>query len=308
MYLKYATAAGLALLLATLVQAQTPPFGHRGTQPNQPTQPGQVTQPTTQPGQTQPGQATPQQTQPGQVTQPTTAPMQPGLLQPNQPTQPGLVTQPVPQPGQAGQARPGQADVQLPVGQTTPFPQALFRMNDVARSLNVTQLQTERLNQITQQLQDRFRVDLNNINGLTGLTPQERAARLQQLNQQYNLTWMNGAQNVFDAQQMNRYRQLSLQFGGFRSLADPQIQRQLNLTNDQAQQLTGVNLWSQQQLQGIAQQAATDPSQAAVLYRNYQAQAQTRLNGILSPDQQRAWQGMVGDPFNFQMSDFIPQP
>jgi len=175
-------------------------------------------------------------------------------------------------------------------------------MDNVSRSLNLTNLQTERLNRMTQQLQDHYRTELSSLGNLT---PQERAARTQLMLQQYNNGWMTGARNVFNEQQQSRYRQLELQSGGFTAFTDAQVQRQLSLTNSQLQQLSAANQWNQQQLQNINRQAASDPNKGLVLYRDYQAQRQTRLNGVLTAQQQQLWQGMVGDPHNFPPS-FLP--
>jgi hypothetical protein len=206
-----------------------------------------------------------------------------------------------------GQTQPPSAQPAQPsLGQAGPYPVALYRMDNVSRALNLSQLQTERLNQLSQQIQERYRNDLNNVNALTGLTPQERAARLEQLTQQYNGAWLTGAQNVLSEAQLGRYRQLGLQIGGFHAFTDLQVKRQLNLTNMQVQQLNAARQWSQQQVQNIATQAALNPNQAAGLYRDYLAQSQTRLNGILTPEQQRMWQGMIGEPFSFQQNPLRP--
>src|SRR5262249_52951257 len=157
-----------------------------------------------------------------------------------------------------------------------------FRSIDVSRSLSLTPDQVNRLNQLNTQTQSSFQADWNR---LTAMNDAERVARAQQLNGQFNSAFLNGAQNVFNNQQLARYRQLQLQSLGFGAFFDPAVQRQLNLTPDQLQRLNTDMTWSQIQLRLIG--TMTDRAAADRAFQTYQTQYATRLNQFLTPQQQQ---------------------
>src|SRR5438094_9940 len=108
-----------------------------------------------------------------------------------------------------------------------PVPVPLHQMDDVLKSLNLNESQMQRLSQLTEQAQARYRADYAKLKGL------KEAERLNVLNRQYASDWLKGARSVFNDEQFRRYKQLQYQYAGFGSLADPEVQQQLNLTEEQ---------------------------------------------------------------------------
>src|SRR5206468_4741573 len=78
-------------------------------------------------------------------------------------------------------ALPAQAP---PAFQPSPFPTPLYRMDDVARALELSREQTTRLNDMTERLQNRYRADLDR------LSERERATRTPVLVGEYRTDWM----------------------------------------------------------------------------------------------------------------------
>ena len=128
---------------------------------------------------------------------------------------------------------------------------------------------------------------------------------MQELNRQYYGDWSKGAGSVFNDAQRARYQQLNYQYGGFNSFYDPAVQKQLNLTADQQRNLRAQWDWSDQQLQDINRVGATDPTKGTQMYRDYWTQRQERVNQFLTPDQQKEWRSIVGDPYTFR-PNFTP--
>lgn len=176
-------------------------------------------------------------------------------------------------------------------------------MNGVSKSLNLTQDQITNLNKVTDQTQAQYR---DNYNKLKTLDQNDREARTRELNRQYYGDWNKGASSILNATQMNRYQQLNYQYGGFNTFHDPAIQKQLNLTPDQIKNLNEHSNWSNQQLQEINGIGTNDPTKGTQLYQDYWKQHQERLGNYLTSDQQRAWQKMTGEPYEFQ-PNFTPK-
>jgi hypothetical protein len=184
------------------------------------------------------------------------------------------------------------------VQQANSYPTPLYGMPDVSKSLNLNPQQVNQLNQVTNQTQTRHR---DNYAKLNGLTPEERYARTHELNRQYNSDWMKGAHDVFNQDQFNRYQQLQYQHGGFASFTDPDMQKRLNMTPEQVKNLRDSIDWSNQQMQTINRQGeGTDREKTTQAYRDYQKQYQDRFNKFLTPEQQKTWREMTGEPYVFQ--------
>jgi len=166
-------------------------------------------------------------------------------------------------------------------------------MDDVGRSLNLTQNQTTRLNEMTTGLQNRYQEDFQKFDTL----PQDRRT---QLLQRYNADWMKSAGDIFNEQEMNRYRQLNYQYQGFDAFNDPDLQKRLNLTDEQRKQLNDARQWNQQQWQDIQRRGADDRDAGTRLYRDYWKERGQRLNKILTEEQRRTWGQITGNPFTFQ--------
>jgi hypothetical protein len=198
----------------------------------------------------------------------------------------------------AQQPPPAQPPAQ-PKASPTPgyYPTPLYNMNDVAKTININDKQMSQLNEVNQGVQGRFRADYEK---LATLPDKERFARTQELNRLYNTESMKGMGNVLSPEQLARYEQLQLQYNGFNSLADPGVQKRLNLSEQQLKQLGNSVDWSNQQMQEINQLATTDPDKAMQQYRDYQKTNQSRFKQYLTADQQRLWTSLTGDPYQFQ--------
>jgi hypothetical protein len=195
---------------------------------------------------------------------------------------------------------PGTAQPQVRPGQTAPtnpYPPELYRMSDVSKSMNLTQDQLTNLNKLTDQTQAKYR---DNYNKLGTLNDADRAARAQELNRQYYGDWNKGASGIFNEDQMNRYQQLNFQYGGFNTLNDPAVQKQLNLTPDQIKNLNEHTNWRNQQLQEINGIGVNDPTKGTQMYQDYWKQHQERFGKYLNSEQQKTWQQMTGEPYGFQ--------
>ncbi len=190
---------------------------------------------------------------------------------------------------------PAAAPVQLQQSFTVPAP--LYRQDDIGRALNLTADQINRLNAVTTQTDAQFRDRYNTINTLREA---ERLTRYRDLTREYLTDWNRNAQSVFNDAQRARYQQLYYQYGGFDALYDPAVQRQLSLTPAQIQTLNDQAAWSYQQQQLINDAARTDAARAAQQYRDYWQQRQQRFNTYLTPQQQRAWAALTGEPYQFQ--------
>lgn len=201
-------------------------------------------------------------------------------------------------------AQPPAQPAQPQAGTTNLYPAAVYNMPGVGKSLNLTQTQITNLNKLTDQTQAKFRDDFAKLGTLKDA---ERITQLQGLNQRYLTDWNKGAADILNDTQRTRYQQLHYQYGGFGSLYDPNVQKQLNLTAEQQKALQAQWDWSNQQLQEINRLGTTDATKGAEAYRNYWTARQERFDKFLTPDQQKTWRTMTGEPYTF-LPNFVPPP
>jgi len=213
-------------------------------------------------------------------------PARPGQTVPAQPAQPGST----------GAAQPGNTTGTLTFGP--------LQSTDVRRSLNITDEQWNRINQSNTQLQTQFRDDLSRLNALT---PAERATRWQEIQGRYNTQFLRSAGDVLNPEQMNRLRQLDLQYQGVGAFGSADVQRRLNLTADQQRQLRDIEQQYRRDLDAIRTGSSTNREDAMRRWNDLQRQMQGRTNAILNAEQRQTWTQMTGQPFTYT-PDFLQQP
>jgi hypothetical protein len=169
-------------------------------------------------------------------------------------------------------------------------------MDNVSKTLNLTPEQINRLNAATERLQTQYSRDFSQLNRLD---EKQRLSRMQELMNSYNTDWDKAANGVFNRDQLSRYQQLQLQQGGFTTFMNPTVQQQLNLTDQEIRRLREEDQRSQQQLRDIEQRARVSPERAQAMYNQFLQDRNTRLGQILTPEQLKQWNMMIGPPFEF---------
>jgi hypothetical protein len=135
----------------------------------------------------------------------------------------------------------------------------------------------------------------------TATDEQSRLAALQRFNTEFN----SALDTAFtDPTMRDRFNQLNLQFRGIGAFNDPALQRQLNLTAQQRQQLASLNGQWRRDLMNLQRANRSNLSQQQL--NDLRARFATQLNGILTPEQQQQWTQMTGQPFDFPVTTFFP--
>ncbi|HVT29788.1 MAG TPA: hypothetical protein VHE81_17350 [Lacipirellulaceae bacterium] len=184
----------------------------------------------------------------------------------------------------------------------TPF----FTDPGVRQQLRMNPDQYSRLNRAYQNAYSRYNRALNHLS--PNLTEQQRMARIQQLQAAFNQELSGTANGMFtNPQMLRRYNQLNRQFMGFNAFNDPAIERQLNLSSDQRQQIRALGNTFRQQLQQFRQGAGNNMSNVDMnRWNQLWTQYQTRLNSILTPQQQQIWAQQIGEPYVFSPYLYYP--
>jgi hypothetical protein len=253
-------------------------------------------------GQTNPSGQVPQTggAAPGQVPQtggaaPGQVPQRGGAAPGQVPQRGGVPPGQIPQrggvaPGQIPQT--GQNNLGLPSGINPP----LFLDPAVRRELNVNDQQMGRLNNAFSTVTGQFRDDFGRLNQLD---QRARAARLQELERNFNQQLMKSTGEIFNEQQVNRLNQLNLQRQGIAAFNDPTIRQRLNLSDAQHEQLRLLNEQIQRDQNDILRGLDSNRDATLRRFNEFQTQIGDRVNTILDDRQRRIWSDMTGNRFNF---------
>ncbi len=172
----------------------------------------------------------------------------------------------------------------------------LLMREDVQKELNLSQTQKVKLEQMRQEF-EQARQELRN------LPPEQRRERMQELRQKYDPT------SVLTDAQRKRLRELELQWQGPFALADPEVARQVGLTQEQQTKIRGIVQETFQSMRERVQPG--QPGQPGAFQQEFQKareQAEKRILEVLTPAQREKWEQMLGKPFEFQGGrGFLPR-
>jgi hypothetical protein len=163
----------------------------------------------------------------------------------------------------------------------TPF----FNNPAVRRELNLNDTQFNSLNTAYRNAYNTYNQGVNNLG--QNLTPDQRAQEMELLENRFNNSFNSSLDsNLTDTQARLRFDQLNRQYMGLNAFNNSAIQRQLNLTPQQRQQIRSLaSQWRDQQ----------GTNGGTPNYSQYSQQ----LNSILTPQQQQTWSQLTGSQFSF---------
>ena len=136
------------------------------------------------------------------------------------------------------------------------------------------------------------------LGSLDKLNEQERAQKLNDLSSTFGSDVIKSAEGTLTPEQLQRFRQLYIQYRGYDALIDPDIQRKLKLTDEQREQLRKYGRQYNEQMTAIYKDANREA--AIKRYNELRRQSSDRINSTLTEDQRRAWRDITGDPYTFE--------
>jgi hypothetical protein len=134
---------------------------------------------------------------------------------------------------------------------------------------------------------------------------QQEVLRRQQLRDQFLTDFNSTVDATFtDPAMRQRYNQLNWQFQGLGAFNDPGVQQQLNLTAQQRQQLTALQGEWRRDLMNLQRNSRTRLTQEQ--FDDFRRQFMSRLNTVLTPEQQQLWMQLVGQQYDFPVTTYFP--
>ena len=182
----------------------------------------------------------------------------------------------------------------------------LLRMPEVQKELNMTPDQISKLDDEQQQVQDSMADLRQNAGDFQSMTPEQRQdyqAKAQDIQDKA------AADVLTDPAQLKRYHELELQREGPSALTQKSVQDQLGLTADQKTHIADINdkmnsdrMAAFQAAGGFQAMRDMSPDDRQKLFGKITTitnDGNTKLLGVLTPDQSAKWKEMQGAPFKF---------
>jgi hypothetical protein len=145
---------------------------------------------------------------------------------------------------------------------------------------------------------------MNNIDPT--LPDAARQQRMRELQQSFYKDYSRAPEKFLtDPVQRQRYNQLYLQYRGYGAFADPTVADTLKLKPAQRDKLSQLQQEWLTQMRKLDSTYLTNREQTIKQFTIRQAQYGNQLNSVLSPEQQRAWQQMIGTPYTFSPDVYL---
>lgn len=126
---------------------------------------------------------------------------------------------------------------------------------------------------------------------------------------------MKALAEVLDPDQMKRLKQIDLQVKGSKAFADPMVQTSLNMNAEQKESIKEILAATDKELGDLAKDM-----QREIKSGNFTAiegmrekmkvltkETSERCSSVLTSDQRRMWQEMIGDEFRLETPTFDPK-
>jgi Spy/CpxP family protein refolding chaperone len=136
--------------------------------------------------------------------------------------------------------------------------------------------------------------------GIQDLPQEERREKFQALNKTVSEEQTKALADVLSADQVKRLKQIMLQVRGAQAFADPEVQKELKLTDDQKDKIKTIGDDARQEGQSIREAAAGDFQEMQKKMAALNKETMEKVSGVLTDDQKKAWKDLTGDAFEFK--------
>jgi hypothetical protein len=173
----------------------------------------------------------------------------------------------------------------------------LLANESVQKELKLDEKQVEK----SKTLDEKMSAEMGEkFQGLGDLEPQERRAKMMEINREISASALKAAGEFLKPEQIARLKQIAYQVRGAQSFNDPDVAKKLNITDEQKSEIEKIQRESMQEMRAIFQDAGDDREAAMKKAGELRKQVQAKIEGKLNDEQKKTWKGMVGAPFEIK--------
>jgi hypothetical protein len=137
---------------------------------------------------------------------------------------------------------------------------------------------------------------------LQGLDQEERRTKMQELNREMTASALKTAGEFLTPEQLTRLKQIALQQRGAMAFNDPEVQKKLNLTDNQKTEIQAIVQESMEGMRGLFSQDQSQEEREAAMKKmsELRKQAISKAESKLNDEQQKSWKELLGAPFEIK--------
>jgi hypothetical protein len=186
-------------------------------------------------------------------------------------------------------------------GQMTPA--ALLANKSVQEELKLTSDQTAKLQELAKDLREKHKGDLDQAR------KDKDFAKMGEVFKAIGEATEKALPDVLKAEQLKRLHQIEIQVQPLQSLAKPEVQKKLDLSDKQKSELVGIADKLRETSDELRKDAGEDKDkrqEARKKITELTSEAKTKAIGVLNEDQKKTWKELTGAPFDYK-PDFGPK-
>ena len=176
----------------------------------------------------------------------------------------------------------------------------LINNETVQKELKLNSDQVEKAKAAVQDVSEKHQGDRGQ---LQDLSPEERREKMTVINKTINEETMKALAGVLTPDQIKRLKQIELYNRGANAFTDPDVQKALNLNNDQKEKIKTIASDAQEEMRGFRGQGGQggDRAEMAKKMADFRKHTMEKVIAVLDNNQKEKWKDMTGTPFEVQM-------
>lgn len=149
-----------------------------------------------------------------------------------------------------------------------------------------------------QKLRDKLSADVEETRTVENLPPGEREAAMQSLRQKSYEKLETFLKQTLTPDQLKRFQQLKLQYNMPTTMLQPEIVKELNITDGQREKFTGAIQDMKKEIEPLMKEAKSGGNQQGILAKvtKLRLDCQGKIEALLSDTQEKQWKEMIGQP------------
>jgi exonuclease VII large subunit len=163
-----------------------------------------------------------------------------------------------------------------------------FANPDVQKELKLSEEQISKLKDAINKFLEKHRDDFAK---LQKMSPDEQQKKMMAINEEHN----KAVAGVLDAKQWKRYKQFQWQMDPIGSLQDPDLQKELRLSDEQKKKIDSVFKDANKKVQEMMKSGERSPEKLQAVLKDVEKKA----NDVLTGEQQKNLKELKGPPFQF---------
>ncbi|HTU88548.1 MAG TPA: hypothetical protein VMF69_00485 [Gemmataceae bacterium] len=181
-----------------------------------------------------------------------------------------------------------------------PSPLGLLGIPDVQKELKMSEEQIGKLKDALGKMREKYKEDEAKFRQMS---PEEQQKKIKAISEDHN----KAIASVLDAKQWKRYKQIQWQLSGMGALQDPELQKELKLSDEQKKKIGGLFDDGVKKIQDLYKNRDESPQKQEEKYASIIKDVEKRVNDVLSEAQQKNLKELKGPEFRLSSPSTPPK-